>query len=177
VLKGELVTLRSLEREDLRDAWELANDIDVESRSSDRRPEPATLARFESWFERVTADPPDDRIYFVVEVDGRFVGRCTLWQIDDYSKVTNLGIALKREEWGKGYGQDACRVLVDYAFRHLNLRKVCLQVLADDERAVRAYRKAGFVEEGRLKSHAWHQGRYRDVLAMAVIRDGAEERP
>ncbi len=106
----------------------------------------------------------------MVEAEGRFVGRCGLHGIDEYARRADLGIALRRDEWGKGYGQDACRVLVEYAFRNLNLRKVCLHVLADDERAVGAYRNAGFVEEGRLREHDWYDGAYRDVLLMAVLR-------
>jgi RimJ/RimL family protein N-acetyltransferase len=44
-------------------------------------------------------------------------------------------------------------------------------VLADDDRALGAYRKAGFAEEGRFREHTWHRGRHRDVVAMAVFRD------
>jgi diamine N-acetyltransferase len=62
------------------------------------------------------------------------------------------------------------RTLVEYAFRYLNFRKVSLEVLADDERAVAAYTKAGFMEEGRFREHNWHDGAYRDVLRMAVFR-------
>lgn len=85
--------------------------------------------------------------------------------------MCELGIWIGRDWWGKGYGQDAVRTLVQYAFRHLNLRKVRLEVLAEDERAVGAYRNAGFVEEGRLRAEAWHDGRYQDGLVMAVLRD------
>ena len=60
---------------------------------------------------------------------------------------------------------------MEYAFQHLNMRKVGLKVLADDERAVGAYRAAGFVEEGRLRRQAWFDGAYRDILRMAVFRD------
>jgi len=169
MLRGERVVLRSLEREDLRHLRELANDIEVESRWSDRPPRPSSLAKWETWFDRQLSDPPGDSIGFVVEVDGRFVGQCGLHAIDEYARRADLGIELRRDEWSKGYGQDACRVLVEYAFRHLNLRKVCLHVLADDQRAVGSYRKAGFVEEGRLREHDWHDGAYRDVLLMAVL--------
>jgi RimJ/RimL family protein N-acetyltransferase len=83
MLRGEKVVLRSLEREDLRDPWELANDIEVESRSSNRAPRPSSLAQWEARFERREADPTGDRITFVVEVEGRLVGRCGLHGIDD----------------------------------------------------------------------------------------------
>ncbi len=58
-----------------------------------------------------------------------------------------------------------------YGFRQLNLAKISLRVLADDERAVGAYRKVGFVEEGRLRAHAWYDGARHDELVMAVLRE------
>jgi RimJ/RimL family protein N-acetyltransferase len=73
-------------------------------------------------------------------------------------------------------GQDAVRTLVDYAFTHLNMNRVALEVLADDARAVGAYRKAGFVEEGRLRQQAWVRGRFKDDLLMAVVREDWESR-
>jgi RimJ/RimL family protein N-acetyltransferase len=102
MLRGEKVVLRSLEREDLRDPWELANDIEVESRSSNRAPRPSSLAQWEARFERREADPTGDRITFVVEVEGRLVGRCGLHGIDDNARRADLGIELRRDEWSKG---------------------------------------------------------------------------
>jgi RimJ/RimL family protein N-acetyltransferase len=67
--------------------------------------------------------------------------------------------------------QDAIRTLVDYGFRHLNLTKISLRALADDDRAVGAYRKAGFVEEGRLRNHTWYDGERHDELVMAALRE------
>jgi len=81
-----------------------------------------------------------------------------------------VGIELLQEHWGKGYGSDAVATLVGYALTYRNLHKVCLEVLADDARAVGAYRRAGFVEEGRFREQAWFEGRYVDVLRMAVLR-------
>ncbi len=65
-----------------------------------------------------------------------------------------------------GRGTDAAGVRL----RTAHLRKVSLEVLADDARAVGAYRKAGFTEEGRFRAHTWHDGDYRDVLRMATFR-------
>jgi RimJ/RimL family protein N-acetyltransferase len=81
-----------------------------------------------------------------------------------------VGIEIGRDFWGKGFGQDAVRTLVHYAFEHLNMNRVELYVLADDPRAVGAYRKAGFVEEGRLRGHSWVHGEYHDALVMSVLR-------
>ena len=83
---------------------------------------------------------------------------CGLHRIDYFSRSCELGIGIGREYWGKGFGQDGVRTLVDYAFEHLNLNRVGLYTLAEDPRAVGAYRKAGFVEEGRIRQHASVRG-------------------
>jgi RimJ/RimL family protein N-acetyltransferase len=88
------------------------------------------------------------------------IGACGLHYLDPYSQTCHLGIAIRRDRWGQGYGQDAVRTLLRYAFGPLNLRKVSLEALADDPRAVGAYRGAGFTEEGRFRAHTWHDGEY-----------------
>jgi RimJ/RimL family protein N-acetyltransferase len=174
MLTGDRVVLRGLERDHLPRIWELYNDIEVEHRASDQRPTPTSLAQLEARFDRRAAEPEAGIVRFVIEVDGDIVGECLLYGIDDYSRLSNLGISLRQDRWGKGVGQDAVRTLVRYAFDYLNLRKVSLEALADDPRAVGAYRKAGFAEEGRFRAHTWHGGRYADVVRMAVFRPGSE---
>lgn len=170
MLHGDRVLLRGLERADLPRLWEQYNDLEVEHRASDGRVLPTSLAELEARFDARAATPENDKARFVIEVDRQVVGECSLHYFDTYSHACHLGISLRRDKWGQGYGQDAVRTLVRYAFDYLNFRKVSLEVLADDHRAVGAYRKAGFVEEGRFRAHTWHDGRYQDVLRMAVLR-------
>jgi len=63
------------------------------------------------------------------------------------------------------------RLLLDYAFRLRNERKVWLRVWANNERAIRSYLAAGFVEEGRQRAHVWSAGHYVDLVLMGVLRD------
>ncbi len=63
------------------------------------------------------------------------------------------------------------RVLLDYAFRLRNAHKVWLSVNGTNERAVRAYRACGFVEEGRLRQHVWGDGQYLDLVYMGILRE------
>jgi ribosomal-protein-alanine N-acetyltransferase len=170
MIRGERVVLRGLERDDLPRLWEQVNDLEVESRASDQPPVPTSLAELQARFDARAIDPEKRVVRFVVEADDEIIGECGFHNFDDYARTCHLGISLRREKWGQGYGQDATRTMLDYAFTHLNVRKVYLEVLADDERALGAYRKAGFVEEGRFREHTWHDGMYRDVLRMAVLR-------
>ena len=60
--------------------------------------------------------------------------------------------------------------LLDYCFRHLNMHRVWLGVLATNERAIRSYRACGFQEEVRRRRHIWIDGELRDEIMMGVLR-------
>jgi RimJ/RimL family protein N-acetyltransferase len=177
MLRGERVALRPLQEGDLDGLVQLFQDLETSHRVSNSPPIPWSKARWEREFEKWTSAESDDtNAHFAIEVEGKLIGMCQLWSIDHYRGLCNLAITLDRAYWGQGYGQDSVRTLVAYAFRYLNMRKVSLEVLADDERAVGAYKKAGFVEEGRLRQHAWFQGAYADALVMGLLRDEWNER-
>jgi RimJ/RimL family protein N-acetyltransferase len=164
MLRGERKVLRPVQRADLSRLWELLEDLDVKSAVRDGTGA-CLLAHYDARFDQEAATPPQDQGWFAVEAAGGLIGQGGLYRIDYFNRRCELGIALGQAFWGKGFGQDAVRTLVDYAFTHLNMNRVALQVLADNARAVGAYRKAGFVEEGRLRQHAWVCGRFEDEPA------------
>ena len=174
MLNGERVLLRPIARQDLPEIWRLLEDFEVAVLWDAGPIHPVSLARYEAGFDREAADPSKDEVWFVIEADGRAIGRGGLYRIDHFNRRCELGIALGRDHWGKGFGQDAVRTLVDYAFDYLNMNRVALQVLAEDPRAVGAYRRAGFVEEGRLRQQGWVGGRFHDELLMSILRDDWE---
>ncbi len=86
----------------------------------------------------------------------------------------NVGLVLL----GDGQWQPVSLVgtLLGWAFRIQNYRRIWLETLAVNERAIRAYHAIGFVEEGRLRNHAFFDGRYVDVLQMGLLRAEWETR-
>ena len=171
MLSGERVVLRPIQRTDLRRLWELLEDFEVAVQSDPGPVVPVSLAEYEARFDEEATKQTKDHADFAIEHEGQVIGQCSLLRIDHFNRRCELGIALGRDYWGKGLGQDAVRTMVGYAFDHLNMNRVGLQVLADDRRAVGAYRKAGFVEEGRLRQHSWVRGGFEDELVMSVIRE------
>ena len=172
MIAGERVTLRATTREDLTHLARFENDLGFVIAGGGDPLEPVPLERLQRDFEKEIADPPKDKIEFAIEIDGAYVGRCGLYNIDRTARHAELGIGIgEREYWGRGYGREAVRLLVDYAFRYRNLRRVWLWCQADNERAVAAYRACGFVEEGRLREHVWSDGRYTDAVYLGVLRE------
>ena len=51
-----------------------------------------------------------------------------------------------------------------------NLRRIHLQAIASNSGAIRAYEKAGFAVEGRLREHAYVRGTYEDIVLMGFLR-------
>jgi RimJ/RimL family protein N-acetyltransferase len=109
---------------------------------------------------------------FSVEALGdepQLVGHAGLFGMGVKDRCATVGIVLGRQFLGKGYGTDAVRVIVSYGFREFGLHRVQLDVLAFNVRAIAAYRKAGFVEEGRRREAVLHDGRWYDDVLMSIL--------
>jgi len=101
--------------------------------------------------------------------DPELVGHLGLFGISAKDRCGTVGIALLRPHLGRGYGTDAMRLIVDYGFREVGLHRIQLGVYAYNARAIAAYRKAGFVEEGRQREVVYHDGRWYDDVQMSIL--------
>ena len=168
MLKGEKVTLRTVERTDLPRLHELKQNVDLVLPAYGEW-SPIPLVAYEKQFEKHLDD--DDPSFFVIEADGKVVGELFLHHKNRHWGTTQFGIGIYDPDYvGKGYGRDALNVLLQWAFRIQGYRRVSLTVGAKNERAMRAYRACGFVEEGRFREEAYYNGQYEDVVAMGLLR-------
>jgi RimJ/RimL family protein N-acetyltransferase len=167
MLTGTLVQLRPESDEDEAMLYGLAADLETWEERTPRSPGPLTLAAF----RQTRAERGDDgSVEFVVAVGGSALGRCTLFHEDPLVRQAEVGVALVADARGRGYGTDALRVLVEFAFTRRNLRRLYLSTLASNAAALASYVKVGFVEEGRRREHCWVRGRYDDEVEMGLLR-------
>ena len=172
MLRGEKVILRAVQREDIPRRHAFANDVAFHTLLNEEPWEPESLARMEAKFEERAREDDHTVTRFAIEADGQYIGHCLLYDFNHMARRCSLGIGIGDPAYqGRGYGRDALRVLLDYTFRLRNLRKVSLTVSGNNERAIRAYRACGFIEEGRLRQHDWVDGEYVDVICMSILRD------
>lgn len=111
--------------------------------------------------------------YFTIRTLGeeRMVGEIELDGIDAVVRNGWIGIGIgEREDWGKGYGTDAMRLLLNFAFAELNLNRLSLTVFAYNTRAIRCYERLGFVTEGREREWLNRDGRRWDMIYMGLMR-------
>ena len=94
---------------------------------------------------------------------------------DNGSALYHITIG-EKDAWGKGYGTEATQLMLDHAFGTMGLHRIALFVFEFNERAMRAYRRCGFVIEGRARESIWRDGRWWDELAMSVLESDWRKR-
>ena len=102
--------------------------------------------------------------------DDRLIGTCALSQLDGDNGSAMFHITIgEKDAWGRGYGTEATRLMIDHAFGRLGLHRIALTVFSFNERAIRSYRSCGFVVEGRAREAIWREGRWWDEIAMSML--------
>lgn len=104
--------------------------------------------------------------------DNEPVGQTAFVRIDYVSRAAVFYIAVYDPQyWSSGFGGEATRLMVKYAFDILNLNRIQLHVCAENEKGVKAYKKAGFSIEGTLRQAMYHHNRYIDFYVMGILRE------
>jgi RimJ/RimL family protein N-acetyltransferase len=170
VLVGERVRLRATRDADLPllAAWMTDPAIRI-TQSRSMLPNSETVARefIAGWSTNKGSDAG-----FSIETladEPGLVGHIGLFGAEVKDRCGTIGIFLGRPFLGRGYGTDAVRVIVGYGFRELSLHRIQLDVSAFNPRGIAAYRKAGFVEEGRRREAVRHEGRWYDEVTMSIL--------
>jgi RimJ/RimL family protein N-acetyltransferase len=146
------------------------NDFAVLRTLAVRAMRPMTAEGEVAWYDRLAASE-DDVTFTIYECASlRPIGTTALHQVDHYNRTATFGIVIGEKDcWGKGYGTEATRLMLDYAFTGLGLHNVMLQVFANNERGLRAYRRAGFREIGRRRQARRRMGEPEDIVLMDCL--------
>lgn len=118
-------------------------------------------------------DTPANHFFSIRTLDdNRLLGDINLDVINNWgSRNSFVGIGINdREDWSKGYGTDAMKLILRFAFTELNLNRVTLTVFEYNPRAIRSYEKAGFRHEGRMRKALLRDGKRWDMLYMGILR-------
>ena len=112
----------------------------------------------------------NERFAWIIERDHRLIGALRLHSVNhaDARAVLAIGI-LDKDSLGAGLGVEAIRLVAAHAFGPMGLHRLSLRVLAFNTRAIAAYRKVGFVDEGRERETALIEGVWHDDVIMGLL--------
>ena len=170
-LMGGRIVLREFRQEDISGIRSWVNDAETVRFMGGAFMRPQTWEESESYLSNLLNGGAGGVNLVVADRETkRYLGQCALTKIDQTARHAELAIVMAPDSAGRGYGREAVRLLLGFAFRQMNLNRVYLRVYADNERAVRCYRACGFREEGRQREQAYFDGHYGDVLEMGILR-------
>ncbi|MFG2716472.1 GNAT family N-acetyltransferase [Streptomyces goshikiensis] len=176
VIEGKLVRLRALRAQDAGHHVRWRNDPEVVHWAAGGNPcfGPVTAEAVELGFETMLRLNPKESAVFTVEdlADGTVIGMVDYRDLDPLAGLATVGVTIgERDRWGCGHGSDALRLLVGHLFGIFGLHRIELDTWSGNERAVRAFTKAGFREEGRRRSTVLVAGKRYDTVLFGMLRE------
>lgn len=116
-----------------------------------------------------------NKVYFWgihIKESNKHIGNIKIDPINFRHGYGEYGILMgDRSEWGKGYAMEASKVIFDFCFKILQLRKVNLGVISSNETAIALYKKLDFVVEGVFKQHGYYENNLEDLIRMAKFNN------
>ncbi|MCA9897443.1 MAG: GNAT family N-acetyltransferase [Ardenticatenaceae bacterium] len=170
ILRGKKVVLRPITVADAEAMF--ASLADAESMRLTGTQQTFTFEQVQQHCQRITQ--ADDRADYAItrKEDGAYVGEVVLNEIDWENRSGSFRIALaSQNQFGKGYGTEATRLIIDFGFRTLKLHRIELEVYDFNPRAQHVYEKVGFVREGLRRDVLLWNGRYQSAIIMSILEE------
>ena len=168
MINGSKVTLRPWTSEDLIDLQRLRNDIKLQTQLMSR-PKGSSIEQVKSWVSSRSNDSQSIFLIIADRVNNKAIGYLQLVELDLFVGVGHIGICLSPDVQGQGLGVESLLLFEDYMKNIFCLRKIMLQVLISNEKAIRCYLRTGFREVGKLQKHFRTPSGFEDVLVMEKL--------
>ncbi|WP_336045701.1 GNAT family N-acetyltransferase [Solibacillus ferritrahens] len=118
--------------------------------------------------------PALNEVYFRLRTIDKdhLIGFVTIHSIEWNNRTGVLSIGIgESSNRNNGYGSDALKLILRYAFQELNLDRVGLEVIEYNKGGIKAYEKVGFQQEGRKRSAVYRDGKRYDVIVMGILHN------
>ncbi len=169
-LVGERVFLRPFSKRDLDyiQRWS----TDAELRKLTGEVAPISQVEAEKYYRELRAD--QNRVWFVIVLKkgNRVIGEAGLLRMFKPWRHTDMTIIIgEKDARGKGYGKEAGRLLLSYAFEHLGFHRVSIGVVGFNKNAIRFWKSLGFKKEGVHRDGYFCDNEYSDFVMMSILED------
>lgn len=170
-LIGDRIYLSPRNSEDVEIFTQWLNDFEITDYTG-RSAGIVTLENEKQYLENKLTNDNHKAFVIVDLTTDKMVGTLSLENINYNNRTAVLGIFIGDSEYrSNGYGTEAIRLLLDFAFNYVNLNSIKLDVLSCNERAIKCYKKCGFKEVGRWRKSKYVNGKYYDTIIMDILAE------
>lgn len=132
---------------------------------------PVQKEEVKEWIKKQREHNAKSRVVFAIRQKQDFVGTIQLNSMDQYQRKALLGVYIgESNKRNTGLGFISCSLLIDYAFNGLDMRKLGLEVLSINQKAVNLFEKLGFQKEGTKVKEYFLDGQYLNVCIYGLQR-------
>jgi len=172
MIKGDLVGLRAVEKEDLALLRDWRNI--PEFRRNFREVRELNLTNQEKWFERSCVNNLNDFMFVIVRLsDNKPIGACGLLYINWIIRSADFSFYIGDNQSyidSEGYAKDAANLLINYGFNNLNLHKIWMELYEFDKLKLDFFQNEfNFQVDGKLRDNCFEDGKYWDSYIISKI--------
>ncbi len=165
-LTGKIVALRPLEAEDAAILCKWKNDIEVYQYLGGGY-QPVSFSQYKLWVEKMVDQTGGNRRFIIETTAHEPIGMIGLYDINWIHRTADVGIFIGEHEVRRqGAASEAFQILENFAKICLNLRKMNIKVVDDNQKGKAFWTKMGFELAGTLHAERYINGKYCDVLMM-----------
>ena len=170
MLKGERVYLRLLSQDDLRARVEWINDEEnIKTLLFDW---PTSYEKTLKWYNNVVFDNSKLNLSIVDKNNETLIGMTGLLNIDRNNHIAQLYITIGNKNYrGQRLPDEVIPLVLEYGFTELELKKIYLYTLPNNERGRHVYERNGFKQDGILRQQVYCRGRQQDLYVHSILKE------
>ncbi|MGP4071751.1 GNAT family N-acetyltransferase [Piscibacillus sp. B03] len=161
------IYLRKLSKDDIKTLYKWHNDVEVftNMRSS---LDLYNHDELEEFYDKIK----EGKSFIIVDQESQQeIGNISLVGLNFRQRHAEVLLLIgEKDYWGQGYGKEAFKLLLNYAFNELNLHRVSLKVFSFNQKAFQMYEKFGFQVEGKLREAFFRHGEWHDIYIMSLLQ-------
>ena len=167
-----MTKLAPLQWENVTHFYKWINDPEVIEYSMSAFQSMNTEAEIDTWFAKTLQDEASLNLGIFIEATNELVGYAGISGISRLNQSGEYFILIgEKAYWGQGIGTEVTRQVLDLGFGAQHLQRIMLTVSEPNVGGLKAYQKAGFQVEGRLRKACLRQGQFHDKIVMSVLKD------
>lgn len=169
-MEGKRIILRTVKKADLEELDSITDDWKIMSLTGSVHPN--TEKELADGIER--CQDTESRIWFVIvdKQTNKIIGETGFLRIFMPWRTSDFTLEIwNKDYWGKGIGKEVSDLMFEYGFNYLNLHRLAIGVVEKNEKAIKFWKKIGFIEEGKQIQGFFSEGVYSDFIMMYYLED------
>ena len=166
MIKGEKIYLRPILKTDIKHLNDWKNDEEVYKFLGGGFM-PISIDQQEKWLDSIIDMNGNNKRFIICNKQDSPIGMVGLYDINWIHRTCEIGIYIgDKDSHGSGFGREACTLIEKFAKEYLNIRKIRLNVVFDNDTALKMWNALGYKKVGELIEERFIKGEYHNLVIM-----------